>query len=295
MDLMASQFSLFLNIEKRMKNRALFFLLVIFLLGTFLRFWKLADYPVSLHIDEAAIAYNSYSILQTGKDEWGNFLPLSFRSFNDYKAPVLIYLMTPAIAFFGLNEFGVRFTVALMGSLTLLVVFFLTLKISKKETLALLTTFSLAISPWHIYFSRATFESIVALFFTIMGAFIFLRALEKEGRLLWLSGIFFALSLYTYHAEKIFTSILVSGMIFIYRKELLKCKSALLKMLVVTFLILVPLLFMSLRLEGQARAKMTFLAQDEHISYQLHQRGERLNNIQSLLDNNLIMLGNFWV
>lgn len=280
-------------------NKKFLFILItlafIFIVGGSLRFWQISAHPVSFHIDEAAIAYNSYSILKTGKDEWGDFLPLSFRSFNDSKAPVLIYLMTPAIALFGLNEFGVRFTVALIGTLTLLMVFFLTSKITKNKTLALLTTFSLAISPWHIYFSRATFESIVALFFTITGAFIFLRALEKEGRLLWLSGIFFSLSLYTYHAEKIFTPILVLGMIVIYRKELLKYKSALLKMLVVSFLILAPLMFMSFRVEGQARAKMAFLTQDEHISYQLHQRGERLNNIQRLLDNNLIMVGNFWI
>src|SRR5947208_1068171 len=80
-----------------------------------LRFFQLGVNPPSLDWDEASMGYNAYSILKTGADEYGNALPLSFRSFDDYKPPVYIYLTVPAIAIFGLNEFAVRLPAAVIG------------------------------------------------------------------------------------------------------------------------------------------------------------------------------------
>jgi len=68
-----------------MKNKLISLFLII---GIILRFWQLTKYPVSLSMDETAIGYNAYSILKTGKDEWGEFLPLAFKSVGDYKPPV---------------------------------------------------------------------------------------------------------------------------------------------------------------------------------------------------------------
>ena len=131
----------------RMKKRIFLILLAIVFLGGFLRFWQLGQHPVSLSIDELSIGYNAYSILKTAHDEHGQFLPLAFRSVWDYKAPVLIYLMTPAIALLGLNEFGVRFTIAFLGTLTIFFIYLLTKELTKKEIVALRASFSLAISP----------------------------------------------------------------------------------------------------------------------------------------------------
>lgn len=55
-------------------------LLAILLLGTFLRFYQLGEIPLGLNQDETAIGYNAYSILQTGRDEYGVFMPLYFKS-----------------------------------------------------------------------------------------------------------------------------------------------------------------------------------------------------------------------
>ena len=63
-----------------MKNK----LLLIFIIGLsfFLRIYKVTSVPPSLNWDEVSIAYNAYSILKTGKDEWGDFLPLHFKSYG---------------------------------------------------------------------------------------------------------------------------------------------------------------------------------------------------------------------
>ena len=103
---------------------------LILALAFFLRFYRLDSNPSSLYWEEAALGYDAYSILKTGKDFHGNFLPLvAFESFGDYKPSLYFYAAVPSIAIFGLNEFAVRFPSALFGTLTVLLVYFLGLKI----------------------------------------------------------------------------------------------------------------------------------------------------------------------
>ena len=120
-----------------MKNKALFF--IIFVLAVFLRFYKLSSNPPSLYWEEAALGYDAYSILKTGKDFHGNKFPLvAFESFGDWKPSLYFYTLVPSIALFGLNEFAVRFPSAFFGSLTVLLTYFLVksylLKIPKLQT-----------------------------------------------------------------------------------------------------------------------------------------------------------------
>ena len=51
----------------------------------------------------------------TGKDEYGNFLPLNLKSFGDYKPALYAYLEIPFIAILGLNELSVRLPSVLAG------------------------------------------------------------------------------------------------------------------------------------------------------------------------------------
>src|SRR5438270_3600910 len=81
---------------------------LIIVLGFFLRIVNLQVSPPGFNADEAALGYNAYSILKTGKDEWGETLPLVFKSFSDYKPGVYVYLDIPFVALFGLNELAVR-------------------------------------------------------------------------------------------------------------------------------------------------------------------------------------------
>ncbi|MBU1031655.1 glycosyltransferase family 39 protein, partial [Patescibacteria group bacterium] len=129
-------------------------LLALTMLGGFLRFYKITENPISLSIDEVSFGYNAFSILKTGRDEYGKFFPLTFKSTGDYKNPVPIYLMVPSIALFGLNEFGIRFPTALIATLTIPIFFLLFMEISGSFKISLVATALLTISPWHIYYSR---------------------------------------------------------------------------------------------------------------------------------------------
>lgn len=196
-------------------------LLLIFIFAFILRFWQLGNNPPSLDWDEASLGYNAYSLLRTGADEYGNFLPLSIRSFNDYKPPLYTYLTIIPVFIFGLSEYSTRFISAFFGTLTVVISYFLVKELFPKKTIKffLLFTFIFSISPWHIQFSRIAFEANIAQFFIILGVLLFLKG-GKLGHFYLLSFISFALSIYGYHSPRLVVPILLLGLIFIYRKEI---------------------------------------------------------------------------
>ena len=106
-------------------NKQKILLLLIILIGIFLRFYRLGDVPSSLNWDEVSWGYNAYSITQTGKDEHGASFPLSFQAFGDYKQPVYVYLAAVSVKLFDLNPFSVRLPSAVLGSATILFVYLL--------------------------------------------------------------------------------------------------------------------------------------------------------------------------
>ena len=92
-----------------MNSRLIWALLfVTIILGGVLRLWQLGNVPPSPDWDEVALGYNAYSIMQTGRDEYGKFLPVVLRSFSDYKPALYAYLTIPSILIFDLNTFSVN-------------------------------------------------------------------------------------------------------------------------------------------------------------------------------------------
>ena len=187
------------------------------------RFYKLGEVPKGFYVDEAGYGYSAYSILKTGKDEFGKALPIIFRSFTDYKTSVYAYLIVPLIPIFGLTAFAVRFPSFFFGALTIPLLFLLVREISPKKqslVLASLASLLLAISPWHILFGRTTLESNVALFFFLGGIYLFYRGLKKPY-LLILSAISFAIAIPAYQAQRIITPLTVLILLIRYKKTLL--------------------------------------------------------------------------
>src|SRR3989344_741922 len=118
-----------MNVRLIILNRNILLGLILSL-ALFLRLWMLGSLPPSLSWDEVSTGYNAYSILQTGKDEWGFKYPISFRAYGDYKLPGYIYLDVPFVAMFGLNEWGVRLPSAILGVGLVVVVFLILRKLS---------------------------------------------------------------------------------------------------------------------------------------------------------------------
>lgn len=213
-----------------------FLLLLILLLAVFLRFWQLGQNPPSLNWDEVSIGYNAYSILQTGKDEYGNFLPFIFRSLDDYKQPVYPYLAVVSEYFFGITPFAVRLPSALLGSLTVIVIYFLVKELINNKKVALLSSFFLSILPWHIQFSRAAIEANVGLFFLTLGILTLLMSFKQKSWLLPLSAISLTLSMYSYLSFRVIVPLI--GFLFLvalYKKIVKKRISFALAIIIAIF------------------------------------------------------------
>ncbi|PIZ48613.1 hypothetical protein COY29_03365, partial [Candidatus Woesebacteria bacterium CG_4_10_14_0_2_um_filter_39_14] len=164
-----------------MKRKHLVFILGLILLISFvLRFYQLTENPPALNWDEVSHGYNAYSILKTGQDEWGVSWPGIFRAYGDYKLPVYIYATSLSISLFGLNDFAVRFPSALAGVLAVLLTYLLVKELFKNQKAALLAAFFLAISPWHLFTSRAAFEANLAAFLTLTGFYFFIQGFGKK-------------------------------------------------------------------------------------------------------------------
>src|SRR3989338_10009270 len=139
------------------KKISLLILILAILLAVITRLYKLGEAPHGLYVDEAGQGYSAYSILKTGKDEFGKNYPIVFRSFTDFKTPVYIYSIVPLIPQFGLTPFTIRFPSFLFSILTIPILFLLVRKLTPKNMslpLAFLATFLFAISTWHIVFSK---------------------------------------------------------------------------------------------------------------------------------------------
>jgi 4-amino-4-deoxy-L-arabinose transferase-like glycosyltransferase len=137
------------------------FILLLFLIGLGIRIYNIEGIPPGIDWDEASIGYNAFSLVQTGKDEWGKSFPLIFQAFGDYKLPLYIYSTAGFITFLGLSVFSIKITAILAGSLSILVLYFLAQQIFKNRAISLLAATFLTFSPQSIFFSRLSQEVIL--------------------------------------------------------------------------------------------------------------------------------------
>ncbi len=257
---------------KRFFNHKIILFLIL-VLASVLRIWQLGVVPPSPDWDEAALGYNAYSILKTGMDEYGTKFPLSLRSYDDYKPPLYVYLTVPSVALFGLDTWAVRLPSVVMGILAVFGTFFLVNELMNaglgtpdmkglKTYLPLIAAFLLAISPWHIQFSRIAFEANTGVTLNIWGIYAFLRG-RKSGMWLSLSAFFFGLSLYAYHSERVFVPMLVILLTVLFWKELWKNRRSVVMGVVVGLLTILPAVTVFLNPSTLVRLKGTSSLADQ--------------------------------
>lgn len=194
---------------------------IIIFIALLLRSWQITKIP-SLNPDEAALGYNAYSLLETGRDEHGASWPLHFKSFGDYKPGGYIYLAMPFIKIFGLTPLAVRLPNLIFSVLIIFVLYKLILLITHNSQLSTLSAFVLAISPWHLQFSRGAWESSTALFFLMLGIYwLYKYIIDNQNKYLFIFPIPLVISLATYHSVRIIAPILLMGIVFLNIKKFL--------------------------------------------------------------------------
>lgn len=229
-------------------------LLLILLVAVCTRFYHLGSNPPALDWDEVSLGYNAYSLLKTGQDEYGNSWPLSIRSFNDYKPPLYAYLTIPSVAVLGLTETAVRLPSAIAGVVAVVAIYFIARELSRKsafsQTFSLISALVLAISPWHLQFSRAAFEANVALtcYLIALATYFYWRN-QKNKQMIWLvvSATSAVAALYAYHSARLVVPLLFLGLGLFDIKTLWQQKKQVIVSVLLAITLVSPLLYISLR------------------------------------------------
>ncbi len=254
-----------------------FWLILILILAIFLRFFRL-DY-LELFGDEIDAGYQAYSLVQTGRDYKGHFLPLYAQSFSEWRAPMMMYFMTPFIKFLGLNEWGIRSYSAFFGIVSLLGIYFLLIKLGIKKNISLITLFLTVILPWHIQYSRSGFEIILMSSFIIWGIYFLIDYFDEHKLYkLVMSAILLSLSFYTYNTANIYVPLFIL-VIFGCRKLVTKekiIKSAF-KLLVIMFILSLPILYQIFFGAGAARFKTVSLFNNDSLISEINDYRKQQN------------------
>src|SRR4030042_1754336 len=190
-------------------------IMIIIAIAFVVRVWGIGLYPTGFTQDEDSFGYDAYSLLQTGKDQWGERWPLVLRSFGDFKLPLYSYLTIPSVTVFGLNEFATRLPNAIFGFLAVIATYLMISEMTKNRNLAILSSFFLALSPWHISLSRGAFEANLTTFFMTAGIWAYLRGL-KNKKWMVLSSVFLGLNLFSYHSARLITPIIYFLVVMIF-------------------------------------------------------------------------------
>lgn len=175
----------------RIKPRVL--LILILIIAAFFRFYKLDTLPPGLHPDEAA---NGLDIIRMMDNH-------DFRVFYNTNGPreaLFFYLQGIFVLLLGFTQLALRIAPAIIGVLTVWGLYLLSKEWLDKNT-ALLATFFLAVSSWHVQFSRNGFRAIMTPLILVFLFYFLTEAVREKKRIYFiLTGAFFALGFYTYLA-----------------------------------------------------------------------------------------------
>ncbi len=213
-------------------------LIAIAILG---RFIALDWAPPHLSNDEIGAAYDAYSVSKTLSDEHNQFLPILFASHGIYRSALAVYIPMISIMAFGNNDFAVRLPSAILGSLTIILLGLLVFELTKNINLSIIASLNLAFSPWHFSASRWAMESNYALFFIVLGIYLFFYGLSHHKTWATLfSFVAFTCSIYAYYTEWGLTPLIISLLLFLYRDITFRKKIYYLGVILFTIL-LIPL------------------------------------------------------
>ena len=232
------------------QNKEKIFLVIILSIAIFFRLWQLNNIPPWLFPDVAMNGNNALESLTTG--DFKLFYPD-----NNGREGLMMWLIGLSFFIFGISIWSIKIVAAFFGILTVFGLYFLTKELfqntnfgeHKAKAIALLASFFIAISFWHVNFSRIGFRAIL-LPFVLVYSFYFLFKGFKDKKIFnfVLSGLFFGLGFYTYTSFRMAVFILPFIFIpywFICQKEGIKkiFLNSLFHFLIIVFILVFPLGF----------------------------------------------------
>lgn len=205
---------------KTINKKQLIIFLIIIIIAIFVRIYKFPNALKEVNSDEMMLAVNAKSIADTGKDINGISYPVYLLGFGG-QSVLLLYLIVFCIKIFGYSLFAIRLPLLIISIVSLVVFYDLIRRISKNNTIALIGLGLLAISPWHILQGMWALDCNILPHILLIAVYLLYIGIFKKTRwTLYLSMVFFALTLYSYGIAIYFTPILLLALaIYLRRKK----------------------------------------------------------------------------
>lgn len=220
------------------RQRPFLALLVLCLLAAAaLRLPQLTAVPPGPHFDEAA---NGILASEIGID---GDRPIFISSYTG-KEVLFFYLAGAVMRGVGSSLFALRITSAFIGLLTVAAAYWLGVELLRDRRVAVLAAVLLAISFWHLIFSRLGFRAITEPLLQAITVAALWRGL-RAGRWRWIgfSGVTLGLTGYTYLAARLFPMLLLLALLPLLRRDTLRQQGRyLLAWAGIGLLVLLPLL-----------------------------------------------------
>jgi len=271
-----------------MKNKKIILGLILGL-SLFLRLYKLGH--LEPFGDEIDVGYHAYSLWHTGRDYYGQLLPTYIHSFSEWRAPLLMYVTAPVVGLLGLNAWTVRLPVVLLGVLNVYLVYCLVKELTDDENWGLISSFVLAVIPWHVHYSRTAFESTLLLGLILGGTLFFFK--EKFS----LSSLLYGLSFYAYNTANVFVPFLGLVLIITKRKKVFSDLKRMILPAVIFLVVSLPIIFQVFF--GQAAGRFNLISifgDDVTIRKIIHLRNTGVNpRIERVFHNKLTGWGGVFV
>ena len=183
---------------------------MILAVATFFRLYQLGSTPPGLYPDEAINGNDARQALETG--DFKIFYPE-----NNGREGLLIDLEALSLKAFGYHVWSLRLVSAIAGILTVLGLYFLTKRLFNWQ-IAAISSFLLAISFWHVNFSRIAFAGILTPLCLVWGLYFFWVGLSSSRlRHFAIGGIFWGLGFYTYIAFRIMPLVFLFALLAYWR------------------------------------------------------------------------------
>jgi 4-amino-4-deoxy-L-arabinose transferase-like glycosyltransferase len=200
----------------------IFSLAAVVIAALFLHFWRIGSTPPGFYVDECSIAYNAYSIAQTGADEYGTRYPLFFRSLGR-QDPVTVYCLVPLVKLFGIQKWVARLPSAFFYVLACIAFGFLVHEYCRNKWLSLFGGFLFSLIPWGFGFSRTIGAGYSAMLFGMVLGWLFsLRAVTKQSYGFAVgAGVAFAFAMYAYSTGLLMSVLLLVCFGFAFNRLLL--------------------------------------------------------------------------
>ena len=195
-----------------------------------LRLVGLSHLPPGLFVDEAFTGYDALSLLHTGRDMWGEWLPVYFASWGgDAVEGLYRYLCVPFLALLGPVPLAVRLPAALAGAATVGLTFLAGRRLLG-DFPAVMAAGLLAVSPWHVPLSRVGFRAILLPAAAAALVWLAMVAVGKSAKgavqarlYAWPAAALVAgLGLYSYAVAKLFLPMLVLLLVWVLRDVCVK-------------------------------------------------------------------------